>query len=134
MPQNDLGAVIARFRHLQHRYLHPQLKSLGVFRGQPGVLHALEESPGLSQSDLTRRIHVRAPTATRMIERMAEAGLIERVADRSDHRVNRLFLTDRGLEVSRRLQEVHDRERDEVFSILSELIHQYIAGDVSVQS
>ena len=119
MPVGDLAAAIARFRHLQHRYLHPRLGKLGVFTGQSGVLNTLEDSPGVSQSGLARKINVRPPTATRMVERMVVSGLVERVQDRNDRRSSRLFLTNTGLDVARRLQAVHDTERGEVFSVLT---------------
>ena len=117
---NDLAAVLASIRHLQHRYLYPFLTKLGVSAGQPAVLHTLEEVPGVSQSELARRINVRPPTATRMVERMVNSGMIERVQDRQDRRSSRLFLTNTGLDVARRLGEVHETEHDDVYSVLSD--------------
>lgn len=119
MPIGDLAVAIDRFRHLQHRYLHPRYKQLGIFRGQPGVLHTLEDAPGVSQAALARRINVRPPTATRIVDGMVDSGLVERVQDKQDRRSSRLFLTNTGLDVVRRLQAVHDAERDEVFSVLT---------------
>jgi DNA-binding MarR family transcriptional regulator len=114
-----LGLLLARLRHLQHRYTRPALSGLGVFRGQPRVLFAVGDNPGISQVELTKIVHVQPPTATRMIDRMVQAGFLTRQADPNDHRANRVFLTDRGKRVLITLRQIHEREEDEIFSVLS---------------
>jgi DNA-binding MarR family transcriptional regulator len=114
-----LGLALARLRHLQHRYTVPELSRLGVFNGQPRVLFAVGDHPGISQIELTRMVHVQPPTATRMIGRMEEAGFITRQPDPIDHRANCVFLTEPGERVLVALKGVHAREEEEIFSVLS---------------
>jgi len=118
--ESTLGPILARFRHLQHRYMQPHFARLGIFRGQPRVLFAVNGSPGISQVELTRAIHVQPPTATRMIVRMEEAGLLVREPDPGDHRANRVYLTPKGEEVLHAFRKVIAREEQEVFSVLEE--------------
>ena len=117
---NDfLGLSLARHRHAHHLYVHPKMRALGIFRGQPPVLLKLLECPGISQVDLARHIHVQPPTLARTLTRLQETGLVTREVDPDDHRVNRLSLTAKGGEIVERLKAVLDAERREIFSVLS---------------
>ena len=117
---NDfLGLSLARHQHAHHLYIHPKMRTLGIFRGQPFVLFKLFECPGISQVDLARHIHVQPPTLARTLTRMQETGLVSRKVDPDDHRVNRLSLTAKGEGIVEKLQVVRDAERREIFSVLS---------------
>ena len=114
-----LGLALARHRHAHHLYIHPKMRKLGVFRGQPSVLFKLSGSPGISQVDLARHIHVQPPTLARTLTRLQETGLAAREVDPDDHRINRLSLTAKGKEIVKKLKAIHDAERREIFSVLS---------------
>lgn len=89
---------------LEDKSLHP---------GQVPVLLELSQSEGLSQIELSRRLHVRPPTVAVMLQRMEKADLIRRCQDAKDQRVIRVYLTDKGSEVHRdvrRMIEEIDRE------------------------
>ena len=114
-----LNLSLARHRHAHHLYIHPKMRALGIFRGQPFVLLKLSECPGISQVDLARHIHVQPPTLARTLTRLQEAGLVAREVDPHDRRVNRLSLTAKGEKVVKKLEAVHVAERREIFSVLS---------------
>lgn len=95
---------LRHYTMLENRELHP---------GQVPVLMELSQSDGLSQIELSRRIHVRPPTVAVMLQRMEKAELIRRKPDEKDQRVSRVYLTDRGRDVHRDVQkmvETIDRE------------------------
>lgn len=81
---------------LHHIRAHQLLESLELYRGQPKVLYALWEEEGLSHSELASRVHVSAPTLSKMVQRMVKAGLLVCRDDPRDQRVSRIFLTDAG--------------------------------------
>ena len=51
-----------------------------------------ERNEGLKQSELAEQMEMQPITLTRLIDKLAEAGLIERRGDDTDRRVNRLYL------------------------------------------
>ncbi|MCJ7738062.1 MAG: MarR family transcriptional regulator [Anaerolineae bacterium] len=105
--KSDLAEINFRVHHLcrvHYSRAHALLEAIGLHRGQPPVLHALWEQEGLSQSELAARIHVTAPTLSRMIQRMAKAGLLTTEDDPADHRVSRVYLTDAGRAIKDRVQ------------------------------
>ena len=118
--RRTLGKAIARVHHMQHRYAVPRFKSLGVTRGQPPILMALEEQDGIPQYELAAKVHLRPPTVTRILENMEETGLIRRGPEESDRRVNRIYLTSEGRKMSQSVEDFLANEEREIFSVLTD--------------
>ena len=71
---------------------------------QPGarlVLSVLAISDGVNQRELVEKTHLRAPTVSLIIKRMAEEGMVELKADESDLRKSRVYLTKHGRDTDR---------------------------------
>jgi MarR family transcriptional regulator for hemolysin len=66
---------------------------LGINRAQWAVLVPLDRFEGLKQSELAEVLDLQPISLTRLLDRLCEAGLIERRADPNDRRAKRLFLT-----------------------------------------
>jgi len=62
-------------------------------RAQWAVLARLERAEGLKQSELADMLDIQPITLTRLIDRLCDAGLVERRGDPDDRRAKRLFLT-----------------------------------------
>jgi len=104
--RSDVAEISFRVHHLcrlHYSRAHGLLEVIGLYRGQPPVLHALWAHEGLSQSELAARIHVTAPTLSRMIQRMTKAGLLITEDDPADQRVSRVCLTDAGRAIKERV-------------------------------
>jgi DNA-binding MarR family transcriptional regulator len=74
------------------------------------VLYTLSKGPGfLRLGDLNRHVLLSQPALSRLVDRLAERGLVERCADPADGRGVRLSLTDAGRVVQRRIGRQHAR-------------------------
>jgi MarR family transcriptional regulator for hemolysin len=62
-------------------------------QAQWAVLFRLDRAEGLKQSELAEMLDLQPISLTRLLDRLADNGLIERRADPNDRRANRLFLT-----------------------------------------
>jgi len=83
--------------HKAHRQLaEAALNKLGVHTGQEMILLQLWIEEGIPQSQLAASREVEPPTATKMLQRMERAGLIERRPDPTDARISRVYLSERG--------------------------------------
>jgi len=69
---------------------------IGLYRGQPPMLHLLHEQEGLTHSELATRLEVAPATVTKMLQRLEKAGFVQRRPDAIDQRVSRVYLTDAG--------------------------------------
>jgi len=83
--------------HKAHRSrAEAALNKLGLHTGQEMLLLQLWIEEGIPQSQLAASMEVEPPTATKMLQRMERAGLIERRPDPEDARISRVYLTERG--------------------------------------
>lgn len=65
----------------------------GMTRAQWAVLARLDRCQGLKQTELAEMLDLQPITLTRLLDRLADNGLIERRADPDDRRAKRLYLT-----------------------------------------
>jgi DNA-binding MarR family transcriptional regulator len=72
------------------------LAKIDLHLGQEMLLLRLWPGDGQTQSELAGDLCISPATMTRMLDRMAKAGLVERRTDTEDQRVSRVYLTDRG--------------------------------------
>jgi DNA-binding MarR family transcriptional regulator len=68
------------------------------------ALATVERHGPLTPSELAERERVQRPTATRIVGRLADAGLVERTADPADGRVSLVSATPKGSALLRRLR------------------------------
>jgi DNA-binding MarR family transcriptional regulator len=68
------------------------------------ALATVERHGLLTPSELAERERVQRPTATRIVGRLADAGLVERTADPADGRVSLVSATPKGSALLRRLR------------------------------
>jgi DNA-binding MarR family transcriptional regulator len=101
-----LDALLVQVCRRHHRRAHGLLDALGLYRGQPRLLHVLWDQEGCTHSELAERLHVRPATVTKMLSRMQEAGFVERHKDAEDHRVSRVYLTAAGRDIQERVHQV----------------------------
>ena len=94
--------------------------ALGVTTAQWRVIAHVGHSPGLKQVELAERLDVEPITACRIVDRLEEAGLIERQRDPEDRRAWRLVLTEKAQPIYRRLGDLAEEMAGEAFAGFSQ--------------
>jgi len=89
---------------------------LGVTRAQWNVLFKLTRTPGLRQVELADMLDLDPITLCRIVDRLEEAGLVERVRDPDDRRAWRLHVTASAQPLVEKLQGVGAKLVDHAFS------------------
>jgi MarR family transcriptional regulator, transcriptional regulator for hemolysin len=79
---------------------------LGVTRAQWKVLFKLTRKPGLRQVELADMLDLEPITLCRIVDRLEEAGLVERTRDPEDRRAWKLHVTAKARPLIEKLQEV----------------------------
>jgi MarR family transcriptional regulator for hemolysin len=89
----EIAFTIMDVARMLRTYADQRARQFGISRAQWGVLVRLDRSEGLKQSELAEILDLQPISLTRLLDRLAENGLIERRADPNDRRANRLYLT-----------------------------------------
>jgi DNA-binding MarR family transcriptional regulator len=111
---------IAETAHALRRAFDRRAATLGVTRAQWKVLFRLDRQPGLRQVELADILDVEPITLCRIVDRLEEAGLVERQRDPSDRRAWRLEVTAQAQPLIAKLRALADGLMAEAFAGLSE--------------
>jgi MarR family transcriptional regulator, transcriptional regulator for hemolysin len=96
MPQQpikrEFAFTIMDVARLLKTYADQRARQFGISRAQWAVLIRIDRNEGLKQTELADMLDLQPITLTRLLDRLADNGLIERRADPNDRRANRLYL------------------------------------------
>jgi len=89
----DFLFALFEVQRMLRLYADKEARRFGLTRAQWAVLAKLERTEGLKQTEIADLMEIQPITLTRLIDKLCDAGLIERRSDDTDRRVNRLYLT-----------------------------------------
>lgn len=113
-------AQLARTFTRMVRRLDQALEVHGLSVPQFDILATLGVEEGITQQELAKRLLVTKGNICGMIDRMQASGWVERRADPSDRRANRLFLTGPGKHLLGKAFPGQKRLLDQMFETLGE--------------
>ncbi len=90
---SNFAFCVAETAQAMRREFDRRAQALGVTRAQWRVLTRLSRQDGLRQVELAELLDVEPITLCRMIDRLSDAGLVERRVDEADRRAWRIGLT-----------------------------------------
>lgn len=111
----ELAWEIGETSRMMRRYYDRRASALGVTTAQWRLLLRLSREPGLKQVELAERMDVEPITACRIVDRLEEAGLVERQRDPEDRRAWRLVLTAKAEPILMRLRALAEEMSGEAF-------------------
>ncbi len=117
-PQN-ISHLLARIGKAHRGLANQYFGEIGLHVGQDAILRQLWREDGLTQSEVAGRLCIQPATVTKMLQRMAQSGFIERRADTRDQRVSRVYLTAGGRELETRVCAVWQQLEQELTAALS---------------
>jgi DNA-binding MarR family transcriptional regulator len=85
-----------RLHQRGHAAMSQRLKALGLSVAQFDLISTLTESEGITQRDLAERLYVTKGNVSGLVDRLVEAGLVDRRAIPGDRRSYALHLTGEG--------------------------------------
>ena len=117
---SNFAFEVAKTAHALRRAFDRRAAALGVTRAQWRVLAWLGREDGMRQVALAEGLDVEPITLCRMIDRLAEAGLVERRPDEADRRAWRIHLTAEAWPVIDKLRGVAAEFLDEALDGVAE--------------
>lgn len=123
-PSMMMADIARRMRYMFDARTRP----LGVTRPQWRLMIILAVRPSPSQSELADMLDVERITLCRMIDRLVEAGMVERRADPNDRRIWRIYLTEKATPLVEQLTAIAGDFEKDLLSMLSEEERSQFAG------
>ncbi|HEF5151778.1 MarR family transcriptional regulator [Burkholderia multivorans] len=111
--ENRFGYLIADVARLHGRLYDRRAKRLGLTRAQSRVLAYLTWKGEMNQARLAEWLEITPISLTRLLDRMASYGWIERIANDDDRRAFVIRLTDKSREIFPQMLEVGDTVADD---------------------
>lgn len=93
-PMRNLGILVHEVARLLRRNFDGRISHLGLTQAQWRTLGYLARNEGAKQAELAELLEVRPITLARLIDRLEDAGWVERHSDPTDRRVHRLYLSE----------------------------------------
>lgn len=103
-PNPDAILLINEISKLFQDIMRKECEKLGMKSGYRHVLIHIAMEDGLTQLDIVKRSHLKAPTISVTLQKMEYDGLIRREQDKSDQRQTRIFITEKGLELDKNIR------------------------------
>jgi MarR family transcriptional regulator for hemolysin len=95
-PDRSFGFLLHDIARLLRKRYEQRARPLGLTRAQWQVLAHLQRCEGINQAQLAELLDLEPITVARLLDRMEEAGLVERRDDPGDRRAHLLYLTERA--------------------------------------
>ncbi len=97
------GMLVTEISKLFQDKMNQNSEKLGFKNGYRQILRHLAHEDGVTQIDLVRSTHLKAPTISVTLKKMEEEELVRRVTDKKDLRQTHVYLTDKGREMDHSL-------------------------------
>jgi DNA-binding MarR family transcriptional regulator len=114
-----LGFLLHEVARLLRKRFEQRAKDLGLTRSQWQVLAYLSKNEGIHQSGLADMLEVEPITLVRILDKLAERGLIERRQHPKDRRVWMLYMRDAARPLVEAMREIGDQTRGEALEGVS---------------
>lgn len=93
---SEIGFLLSDASRLLRRRFDERARAIGITRSQWRALTAISRREGLTQGRLAEVLEVEPITLCRMVDRLEEAGHVERRRDPADRRAWNIYLTDKS--------------------------------------
>ena len=108
----DVHIYFHKLDKIAHVFINEKLKDSELSRGLFFYVLELSHQDGLSLHDLSRAIFIDKAYTTRAVARLTELGYVTRQADEADRRLIRIYLTAKGHEAAKMINDIFVEWRD----------------------
>ncbi len=115
----SFGFVLHDTARLLSKRFDQKAKSLGLTRAQSQLLAYLVYNEGLNQTRLSEYLELEPISLARLIDRMEQAGWVERRPDPNDRRAWQIFITEKAKPVFAQMIEIGRQVLEDALNILS---------------
>ena len=126
----SLGFLLGDSSRLLRKRFDRLARSFGMTRAQWGVIAVLRRDEGINQTAMADIMDIEPITLGRHIDRLEEAGWVERRPDPDDRRAWRIFLTDKVQPVLEEMENIAIEVRNDAMVDFSSMEREQFIDDL----
>ena len=126
--ENHVGYLIQQISHLLEQLYNKNLINEGLSISQARVIYLLYQNDGMAQSELQQDLLIKASSITKLIDVLAEKGLVTREASSDDARIKKIYLTAEGRKKEENLYKISEATEANLLSTLSDSEGKALVG------
>ncbi|MFV0439449.1 MAG: MarR family winged helix-turn-helix transcriptional regulator [Desulfopila sp.] len=104
-PEHNIGFLIYEVSRLMRLDFHARVEPVGLTQSQWRAISHIARQEGCNQATLAETLEVKPITLSRLVDKLVDAGWIERRPDPQDRRAVRLYLSAKAHPLMRIMQE-----------------------------
>lgn len=101
----SIGKLTAAIHRNVQIILNNKLKGISIRSGQHDFFYVISLKEGISQKELSEWLYISKSTTAKAVKNLIAHGYIRKEKDMDDKRYDRLYLTEKGREISARMNE-----------------------------
>lgn len=118
--ENHVGYLVQQISHLLEQLYNKNLINEGLSISQARVIYLLYQNDGMTQSELQQDLLIKASSITKLIDVLAEKGLVIREVCPDDARIKKIYLTEEGRKKEENLYKISEATEANLLSSLSD--------------
>lgn len=120
MKTGDLQRALSRTAKLHAKRTQSQLGRHGITSGQPRLLNYLFQHDGCIQHELAIQCDLKPATVSSILLGLEKAEMVFRLNDSADRRIQRVFLSEKGVSSQQKIDKVFNTLEKECFEDFSD--------------
>lgn len=101
----SVGKLTAAIHRNVQILLNHKLKGISIRSGQYDFFYVISRYEGITQKVLSEWLYISKSTTAKAVKNLIDNGYVRKEKDLEDNRFDRLYLTDKGKEISAQMQQ-----------------------------
>lgn len=101
----NIGKLTAAIHRNLQIILNNKLKDISIRSGQHDFFYVISLKEGITQKELSEWLYISKSTTAKAVRNLIDHGYIRKEKDAEDKRYDRLYLTEKGKQISARINE-----------------------------
>lgn len=101
----SIGKLTAAIHRNLQIILNNKLKGISIRSGQHDFFYVISLKEGISQKELSEWLYISKSTTAKAVKNLIDHGYVRKEKDPEDKRYDRLYLTEKGKQISARMNE-----------------------------
>jgi DNA-binding MarR family transcriptional regulator len=115
MKTGVLHRAFSKTARVHYKRTQSRLEKFGITAGQPRLLNYLFQHDGCIQHELAIQCDLKPATVSTILQGLEKAEMVFRLNDSADRRIQRVFLTEKGVQSQNKIDKVFNTLEKESF-------------------